>query len=358
MNNYNYNGYKVDLETPEERYLKRQRLTKLFSRVFLALFIYTLLSEFLASAIYFTAAAFMPEEQYLAFSKNNVIAILISAVVQYLVAFPVFLLIVAGTDKAKERKKSPLAFKDIALAICIGQAMMLLGSMVSSFISTRIQMITGAQPENRVDTLVNEVPTYLIFIVVVILAPIFEELIFRKLMIDRLSIYGDKMAIIFTAVAFGLIHANFYQLFYATLLGFVLGYVYTKTGQVKYTIIIHSAINFLGSIVSIFVEKSYDTFLPTFEKLMDGSLGLESINMSEFLFNGTVVFSFTNMQYGILIGGIIAIFYYFKNKKISISTEKEIYIPDREIARCGVENVGAILFIALSVLLTFISTII
>ena len=48
---------------------------------------------------------------------------------------------------------------------------------------------------------------------------------FRKLIIDRMSIYGDKLAIIVSSIAFGLFHGNFYQIFYATLIGFILGYV-------------------------------------------------------------------------------------------------------------------------------------
>jgi len=88
------------------------------------------------------------------------------------------------------------------------------------------------------------------------LAPVIEEYIFRKQLIDRMHIYGEKLAVVTSALMFGLFHGNLSQLFYAFALGLVFGYVYLKTGRLQYSIGLHMLINCLGSVIGpLFVEK-------------------------------------------------------------------------------------------------------
>lgn len=56
-------------------------------------------------------------------------------------------------------------------------------------------------------------------------APIFEEILFRGLLIRSLEPYGKKMAIFVSALLFGFYHGNPVQTPYAALVGMVLGYV-------------------------------------------------------------------------------------------------------------------------------------
>ena len=72
---------------------------------------------------------------------------------------------------------------------------------------------------------------------------------FRGIMLNKIRIYGDKVAIITTAILFGLFHANFSQFFYAVALGLVFAYVTLKTGTIKYSIILHIAVNMVGSVI-------------------------------------------------------------------------------------------------------------
>ena len=63
----------------------------------------------------------------------------------------------------------------------------------------------------------------------VILSPIIEEILFRKILIDKIKLYGDKVAILVSAVTFGVYHGNLSQVFYATALGAIFAYVTLKT---------------------------------------------------------------------------------------------------------------------------------
>ena len=68
-------------------------------------------------------------------------------------------------------------------------------------------------------------------------------------MLNKLRGYGDKIAIITTAVLFGLFHANFSQFFYAVALGMIFAYVTLKTGTIKYSIILHIVVNIMGGVI-------------------------------------------------------------------------------------------------------------
>jgi len=93
-----------------------------------------------------------------------------------------------------------------------------------------------------------------------LVAPIVEELIFRKLLLDKLRRFGDVPAILMTGFAFGLFHMNLSQFFYATALGFIFAYITIKTNTVRYSIILHIMINFIGTIVAPMATKQNAIF--------------------------------------------------------------------------------------------------
>lgn len=351
MKNIFYDFTRVAFESPEERESKRQRLKALFSRVFLALFVYMLISQLLSTVIYTAAFVLMSAEEYAAFADSSVATVLVSCVSQYAIALPVLVLMLRNTDKAAPRTKDKLTAKDFFLLLLAGEALMFAGNLVGTMLNNVFGAFRGSVPENDVAEIVSEVPIYLIFIVMVVIGPIVEELIFRKLMIDRLSIYGDRMAILFSAVAFGLIHANLYQFFYATLLGILLGYVYTRTGNVKYTMLLHMVINFMGSIMVLPVQSA----MTEFYRLLDLVYAGEPFNPISLSLNGLIVFVYSNLQYGMVIGGGYVLYNMFKTGKIRISGDKEIFVTNGDILRNGVNNVGAILFVAFSLLLMLIN---
>ena len=351
MNGF-YNDYnRVVIETPEERQEKIKRQRKLFSRVFLALTIYILASQFASTGVYYLAHALMTPEQYSSFYYSSFWTVLTSCVSQYLIAFPVMIIALAGTKKSFERKQKRLSLSEFFVMFVIGEALMYAGSLIGNILNQFIGDVTGVTPENNVSALISEMPLWLMLVAMVIIGPIVEELIFRKILIDRLSIYGDKMAIIFSSIAFGLMHGNLYQFFYAALLGLLLGYVYASTRNLKYTIYIHMIVNFIGSIVTLKVQDAIIDFTDGMTVLQLG----EPVNILALLVSGTVTVIYLNLQYGLIIGGIIALIHYIRKKKFSISQDKEIFLPDKEIAKNGIVNFGAISFLTLSVILLLLN---
>jgi membrane protease YdiL (CAAX protease family) len=58
-----------------------------------------------------------------------------------------------------------------------------------------------------------------------VIAPVFEELLFRNLILERMRVLGDKTAIIVTGVLFGIFHGNIPQAVQIALVGILLCYV-------------------------------------------------------------------------------------------------------------------------------------
>lgn len=105
----------------------------------------------------------------------------------------------------------------------------------------------------------------IMIITAVVMAPVFEEIIFRGIIQKGLMNAGIKpwKAILFSSVVFGLVHANPWQFVGAVLLGCVLGLVYYKTKSLLLPMLLH-AFNNLCSSILIFYTKT-ESFADAFK---------------------------------------------------------------------------------------------
>ena len=69
---------------------------------------------------------------------------------------------------------------------------------------------------------------------------------------------GPAVAMSVSALVFGLAHGNFYQFFYAFLLGLIFAYIYLRTGKVRYSMMLHMMVNFCGSVIPILLMRVAD----------------------------------------------------------------------------------------------------
>lgn len=214
---------------------------------------------------------------------------------QYLAAYPVCLLTTVTMPKNKpEKHKAKLRYLLAAFIVCI--PMMYAGIYASNYLSEIIDVIFHTGLSNTLEESLAEMSILQTFITTAVFAPVFEELIFRKLPLDRTRGCGDGPAVFISALVFGFIHCNLYQFFYAFAIGMVFGYVYVKTGKIIYTILLHSAINIFGGVIpTILNTQSYANG----EKLIKGIMELDIYAI------GTVVY--TLMTYALIIVGIVMI---------------------------------------------------
>jgi membrane protease YdiL (CAAX protease family) len=74
-------------------------------------------------------------------------------------------------------------------------------------------------------------------------AAIAEEIIFRKILLDRLKVFGNREAVFISALAFGLCHMNLWSFLFAFFLGLLWGQITLYSNTVRYACILHSINN-------------------------------------------------------------------------------------------------------------------
>lgn len=188
------------------------------------------------------------------FSNINVKTIA-GAICNYILPLPVFIYFMKKLDSTKLPKQN-INLKTLIAYISITFTLMVIGNIIGLTITSAIGTVIQNDVSNPIQNLINSTDIMLNLILISIIGPIFEEVIFRKILIDRTIKYGAKVSIILSAVLFAFFHGNLNQFFYALLIGGFFAYVYIKTGKIIYTILLHLIINFIGSVATLFVMQS------------------------------------------------------------------------------------------------------
>lgn len=105
-------------------------------------------------------------------------------------------------------------------------------------------------------------PFILVFIVVSISAPLFEETIFRGIILnDFKKATPIWTAIIIQGILFGVFHMNWIQGVYASVLGIVLGIIYIKYRSIWAPIFMHFTYNSTSFLLEYVFKESTNTLL-------------------------------------------------------------------------------------------------
>lgn len=186
---------------------------------------------------------------------NADFALFLSMSIMYIAGFPVFWLLCRRIPVMEVIPRHRWGAGRLIIIFVICLSMVYIGNFASQILMYLAGELTGTPSSNPLQELLMNVNPWVIFLSTVVIAPIAEELIFRKLLIDRIVQYGQGIAILVSGLVFGLAHGNFYQFFYAFGLGMIFAYIYTKTGNIVYTILFHTIINFMGSIVPLMLLR-------------------------------------------------------------------------------------------------------
>lgn len=172
---------------------------------------------------------------------------LISAISFYGVGIPVFYLIVKTIPAAPKQQKLRMRIDEIMTWAVISLGGMYIFNYFSVWLNEIISFIKGSPVINPVVSATENIWITIVFSV--ILAPIFEEFVFRGIILNRLKPYGDKVSIFFSALLFAMFHGNLYQMFYAFAIGCAFAYVALRTRRIAYTIGLHMFVNFCGGVL-------------------------------------------------------------------------------------------------------------
>lgn len=117
--------------------------------------------------------------------------------------------------------------------------------------------VLGISPDSENTKMIMEITRIspFFFIVPAVVAPILEELIFRKIIFGtfykRTNFF---VAAILSSFIFGVIHGEIEHLLIYSSMGFVLAYVYVKTKRIITPIIVHMSLNTISLLAQFFID--------------------------------------------------------------------------------------------------------
>ena len=160
----------------------------------------------------------------------------------YGVGVPAFCLALRGDPAPAAGPRRPLSPPGFGRALVILLGVIYLSNLLTLMLTHVIGQLRGEAVVNPVESL-SAYPPVLTVLLGCVIAPLAEELLFRRLLLDRLRPYGDRFAILASALCFGLFHGNLNQYFYAFATGSVLAYVMVRTGCLWQTVLLHLLVN-------------------------------------------------------------------------------------------------------------------
>lgn len=215
---------------------------KVFSKLGISLFLLTVVVNAIQFVLGRLIKHFMPE-----FVESSWYVYSLIIVSFYLIGAPLFYLLVKKIPVVKSDESKSLKWYEFLCLFVMCLAAMYVFNIIGTMINFVIGMLTGNMNLNPLNSVIGDIDLLPTILIAGIVAPIVEELVFRKVLLDRLRKYGDLVAVLVSGLCFGLYHGNIAQFLYASALGFIFAYVVIRTGRIRYSIALHICINILGT---------------------------------------------------------------------------------------------------------------
>lgn len=255
--------------------------------------------------------------------KNPDLAIILGMIPIYLVGMPILMIMVKRLPVTVPEKRHMKA-GSFVLSFMMCYSISIICNVIGLIITFLIGLFKGGVVQNNIANLTADASLGVMFVCMVIWAPIMEEYLFRKLIVDRTVRYGQGVAVLVSGLMFGLFHGNLNQFVYAFPMGMFMAFLYVKTGKLKITIGIHMIINFLGSIVVTLLTDAIG--LEEYTALMYGGAH-EDILMAfimEHLLGWILYMGYIVLIFGTVIAGFVLLIVFHKKFRLSPG---EVEIP-------------------------------
>ena len=190
--------------------------------------------------------------------SNMNIMLAFTMISQYVIGFPCAFLVMSDYGDKRKIEKRKMKLSHFLIAFMMGYALLMAGNLIGLGLTYGIGVLKGDPVSNSLQDMIEGTNMWVTAIYTVLCAPVFEELLFRKMICDRVVKYGQGAAVIMSGLIFGLFHGNFNQFFYAWFIGSFFAFIYVKTGNIKYTIGLHMMVNFIGSVVGMLFLQYVD----------------------------------------------------------------------------------------------------
>lgn len=183
--------------------------------------------------------------------ENGIPALLnlaLSSATMYLIGLPIYYMFLKNIPTDAPAKNG-IRISVLWASFLITFALSYFGEMIGTAVAGMVYELAGKAVDSGTIGFISSLKWYESFIITVIIGPLAEEFMFRRMIIDRTRAYGEKLSVIFSALMFAFFHMSIIQFFYAFAVGLLLGYLYIRKGRLLYCWIIHALFNFFCAVV-------------------------------------------------------------------------------------------------------------
>lgn len=320
---------------------------KFFSRICLPILVYVLVGQLLSMGAFYVLKSIAPE-----LLKSDAVLLAIDGISKYVIAFPIAYFLIKPIQSSIPSNRK-LSIKELIKGLSITSLLMYVGQYISLILMDTVQTnFVGQQATDTSADIANllSVDRLVVLLALNILAPIIEGLLFRKLLVDRLRPYGEKIAVFFSALLFALSCGDLYSFFTAFFVGAALSYIYVKTGKLIYTVVIHMFISVFFNTLSVYLLSLIDL-----EQILkfanEGAIPNEYI--AENMTSLTVCAIYGLIFYALIFIGIFNI-----NRQLyRLRFEKgRVQFPKGKSLEITLFNIGAIALVTVCIIIIMIST--
>ena len=218
-----------------------------------------LLSIFLSNASFFLLTRlFALLSSGVVIMKNG--QVLTNQVLHYLIQLLVYLAQIVlpywvvsclnGFHLKRDLPRAPVRLRTLLPCSCILLAIGIVGIAAANFLSglasqLNIRFVTTTEPA------ITSVPAYLLYFLSLSAVPaVVEEVIFRGVVLQPLRRFGDRFAVVVSAIVFAMAHQSFVKAPNMFFVGLFLGYVAIKSGSILTTVLLHFFNNALSLVLA------------------------------------------------------------------------------------------------------------
>ena len=246
--------------------------------------------------------------------------------------------------------KNKMPFGKFMKILAIGFGASYIGNLIGTVLLSFWNASTGNSVGDELTTFLYGMDPLMMFLFAGVLGPILEELFFRKLVIDRLRVFGELIAILLSAFLFSLFHMSASQLLYTFTFGVMMGYIYCRTGNYWLTALAHMIFNTVSGIIPmLFLPKltAYEAAMQELEASLPADASTDALAemmlpvLEEY---GPVLGLYGLYALMILALNIVGIVLLFKNFKKFEEKKGEFSLPFKTSAKTVFKTAGIIVY--------------
>lgn len=261
----------------------------------------------------------------------------------YVISMPLIILLLKKLP-GTELEKREFSAKNFLVSVAITFGIMVVCNILGLILAGIIGSLLGVQVSNTTMEIIETATPGISVIFISICAPVFEELVFRKMLVTRVVKYGEGVAVLLSGLMFGLFHGNLNQFAYTFGMGAFFAYLYVKTGKIKITIALHVIVNFTTSVIlsGLMSWSDFGTLSSLSVAAREsGDMTAVMAFLETHLVPVLLMFGFLFLEYGLAIAGIILLLIFRKKMKLN---QGEYAFSKGKKAALMFGNVGMIVY--------------